>query len=80
MNKKDIKKAIYIIEMTNNGLWRMNGGDVLVRNIREKKDHILADVMILCDGEEDGLKDVKYPKDQVEQVIKRMAENGNNNN
>lgn len=69
MDKKEIKEKIYLYELNNSGLRQVNGGDVIVKNLRIlKRDKIVkADITFIEQDMGDGysrkeqIKDCEYP-------------------
>jgi len=77
MEKDKIKEKIYWLELNRNGLQRLNGGDVKVRNIRinKTKNMVIANITLVKENWGDGdyyikerFKDCEYPLQMLEKI------------
>ena len=59
MEKEKIKEKIYWYELNNSGLRKINGGEVIVLNmkIRKREKRVYADIILIRMGEEGYIKE-----------------------
>lgn len=73
---KRIQKALEYFEWKNNGFDKLSGTDVLVKNIRIKKDEVIADVILYHDietGHTETFRNIKYSRELVIKLIKQVS-------
>lgn len=79
-DKEKIKQAIEFYEEGINGLDKISGGYAVVKNLRERKDKYIADIIIGV--AEEGWKErynyCEYPKELIEEIIIQLAERETN--
>jgi|GEM_PF-5672531 len=71
-NKKKIKEAIKLIEYRNTGLDKINSAFIEVRNLKERKDHYIADIVIRIyeEGYLERYNNCIYTKESIERILK----------
>ena len=68
---KEIELKIQEFEYIKNGMHRLNGTSVDVRNIRIKGDNVIADVDLVFEERTENFKDLEYDLDKLLQEDKR---------
>ena len=73
-DKKKIKEAIKLIEYKNTGLDKINSAFIEVRNLRKRKDHYIADIVIRIyeEGYSERYNNCIYTKESIERVLKAL--------
>jgi len=73
-DKKKIKEAIKLIEYKNTGLDKINSAFIEVRNLKERKDHYIADIVIRVYEESylERYNNCIYTKESIERVLKAL--------
>jgi len=73
-DKKKIKEAIKLIEYKNTGLDKINSAFIEVRNLRKRKDHYIADIVIRIyeEGYLERYNNCIYMKESIERVLKAL--------
>ena len=71
-DKKKIKEAIKLIEYKNTGLNKINSAFIEVRNLKERKDHYIADIVIRIyeEGYLERYNNCIYTKESIERILK----------
>ena len=68
---KEIELKIQEFEYIKNGMHRLNGTSVDVRNIRIKGDNVIADVDLIFEERTENFEDLEYDLDKLLQEDKR---------
>ena len=69
MITKDIKQKIWEHEFYSNGFHRLSGADIYVKNLRVRKNEVIADITLISDiesGHSEVYKNCRYPKGVLE--------------
>lgn len=75
MDKADVKKAIEHFEYYSNGFHKLSGTYIYVRNVRIKKDIIVADVKLSTDSENgiyEDYKNLEYNREYILLLIDKV--------
>jgi len=57
---EEVKQAIAEYEYRKNGMHRLNGADVIIRNIRMRKDKAVADIVLIFEDRQERYNDLDY--------------------
>jgi len=74
--REEVKKAIKFYELYSSGLLRIGGTYAKVINLRERKDHYIADVIIGNDVEGwlERYYNCEYPKELINEILGKKKE------
>lgn len=61
MNKEEVKNKIRIFEYVVNGLRKLNGSDVKVKNLKLNKEVAVCDVELIIEDRKERYNSVEYP-------------------
>ena len=72
--KEKIIKAIQLLELKNSGLNKINSAYVKVKNLKERKDHYIADVIIGIseEGYSERYNNCEYPKELIQSLLQNL--------
>lgn len=65
---KQVKKCIHDLEYRQNGYYALSGRDVVVTNVRIRKEKVIADIKLITDmeaGTSETYKNCEYSKDML---------------